>query len=70
MVQMYTLNEEGVLQIIDVPFKDALQIMYGFPNFDNKYKGFGFKFLTMEEFEECSKMDNEQRKLYYEMKED
>ena len=62
MVKMYTINKKGILQIFDFPIKDALQM------FESNY--YEIKFLTEEEFEECSKMDNEQRKLYYELKED
>ena len=72
MVKMYTINEMGILQIINVPIKDAIQIMDNCPNprfikYDD-YKG--LKFLTMGEWKECSQMDNDQRKLYYELKED
>lgn len=68
MVKMFTINEMGILQIIDVPIKDAIEICSD--NIRFKYDYGGLKFLTMGEFEECSQMDIEQRKLYYEIMED
>lgn len=68
MVKMFTLNENGILQMMEIPIKDAIQIIDKCPYF--KYDYGGLKFLTLGEWEECSKMDNDQRKLYYELKED
>lgn len=65
-VEMYTLNEKGILQTMEIPIKDAIQIIDRSPYFHG-YNG--LKFLTIKEWKECSEMDNDQRKLYYELKE-
>lgn len=69
MIKIYTLDEKGTLQILNVSLKDAILFLICDNNACFKYDYGGLKFLTMGEFEECSQMDIDQRKLYYELKE-